>query len=130
MKILAVDDSPTMRDLVSQTLYQSGYTQFDTATDGVDALEKIQEAEEEYDFFIIDINMPRMDGFELISNLRNMFDYMSTPIMVLTTERSNEMKKKGREVGATSWIVKPFDQKKFTDGIQSTLDYVNRNETF
>lgn len=130
MKILAVDDSQTIRDLVSQTLTTSGYTDFDTATDGVDALEKIKESEEEYDFFIIDINMPRMDGFELISNLRNMFDYMSTPIMVLTTERSEEMKQKGREVGATSWIVKPFDQKKFIDGIQLTLDYVNRNETF
>lgn len=130
MKILAVDDSPTMRDLVSQTLYLSGYTDFDTAIDGIDALEKVQDADEEYDFFIIDINMPRMDGFELISNLRNMFKYMSTPIMVLTTERSNEMKQKGREVGATSWIVKPFDQEKFTDGIQLTLDYVNQNETF
>jgi two-component system chemotaxis response regulator CheY len=130
MKILAVDDSQTMRDLVSQTLNASGYTDFDTAIDGVDALEKIQQSEEEYEFFIIDINMPRMDGFELITNLRNMFDYMSTPIMVLTTERSNEMKEKGRIAGATSWIVKPFDQKKFTDGIQLTLDYVNRNETY
>ncbi len=130
MKILAVDDSQTMRDLVSQTLNASGYTDFDTAIDGVDALEKIQQSEEEYEFFIIDINMPRMDGFELITNLRNMFDYMSTPIMVLTTERSEEMKEKGRIAGATSWIVKPFDQKKFIDGIQLTLDYVNRNETY
>jgi two-component system, chemotaxis family, chemotaxis protein CheY len=130
MKILAVDDSPTMRDLVSQTLIQSGYSDIEMAIDGVDALEKINDSEEEFEFFIIDINMPRMDGFELISNLRNMFDYMSTPIMVLTTERSDEMKQKGREVGATSWIVKPFDQEKFTDGIQLTLDYVNRNETF
>jgi two-component system chemotaxis response regulator CheY len=130
MKILAVDDSQTMRDLVSQTLNASGYTDFETAIDGVDALEKVQETEEEFDFFIIDINMPRMDGFELITNLRNMFDYMSTPIMVLTTERSNEMKNRGRTAGATSWIVKPFDQKKFIDGIELTLDYVNRNETF
>ncbi len=130
MKILAVDDSPTMRDLVSETLIKSGYTDFETAIDGIDALERINDSEEEFEFFIIDINMPRMDGFELISNLRNMFDYMSTPIMVLTTERSNEMKTKGRQVGATSWIVKPFDQEKFRDGIQLTLDYVNRNETF
>lgn len=130
MKILAVDDSSTIRDLVSQTLYTLGYSNFDTAVDGVDALEKVDASEEPYEFFVVDINMPRMDGFELIKNLRNRFDYMSTPIMVLTTERSNDMKKKGREVGATSWIVKPFEQEKFKNGIDQTLEYVNKNETF
>lgn len=130
MKILAVDDSSTIRDLVSQTLYSAGYHDFDTAEDGVDALEKIDASEEEYDFFIVDINMPRMDGFELIKKLRDKFDYMSTPIMVLTTERSNEMKKKGREAGATSWIVKPFDKDKLQKGIELTLEYTKRNETF
>ena len=130
MKILAVDDSSTMRDLVSQTLYAAGYNDFETAEDGVDALEIIEATEEEVDFFIVDINMPRMDGFELIERVRNKFDYMSTPIMVLTTERSNEMKQKGREAGATSWIVKPFDQEKFKEAIQLTLDYANRHETY
>ncbi len=130
MKILAVDDSSTIRDLVSQTLYASGYNDFETAEDGIDALERIEASEEEFDFFIVDINMPRMDGFELIQRIRDKFDYMSTPIMVLTTERSNEMKRKGREAGATSWIVKPFDQEKFTKGIELTLEYVQRHETF
>lgn len=130
MKILAVDDSSTIRDLVSQTLYDCGFNDFDTAIDGIDALEKIEAEEENYDFFIVDINMPRMDGFELISNIRNKFDYMSTPIMVLTTERSQEMKQKGREVGATSWIVKPFEKTKFKDGIESTIAYTNSNESY
>jgi len=130
MKILAVDDSSTIRDLVSQTLYDSGYNDFDTAIDGLDALEKIEAEDENYDFFIVDINMPRMDGFELIQNIRNKFDYMGTPIMVLTTERSSEMKRKGREAGATSWIVKPFEKEKFTKGIEQTLEYVNGNETY
>ena len=128
MKILAVDDSQTIRDLVSQTLFETGYTNVEFAVDGVDALEKVNEAEDEFEFFIVDINMPRMDGFELIENLRNMFTYMSTPIMVLTTERSEDMKKRGKEVGATSWIVKPFERSKFLDGIQLTLDYANREE--
>lgn len=128
MKILAVDDSQTIRDLVSQTLLEAGYNDVELAIDGVDALEKVQNAEDEFEFFIVDINMPRMDGFELISNLRNMFSYMSTPIMVLTTERSEDMKKKGKEVGATSWIVKPFERTKFLDGIDLTLDYANREE--
>ena len=105
MKILAVDDSQTIRDLVSQALSANGYTDVELAVDGIDALEKVNEAEDELEFFIIDINMPRMDGFELIENLRNMFNYMSTPIMVLTTEKSEDMKKKGKDIGATSWIV-------------------------
>jgi len=130
MKILAVDDSSTIRDLVSQTLYNIGYNDFETAVDGVDALSKVDEADEPFDFFIVDINMPNMDGFELISNLRNKFDYMTTPIMVLTTERSESMKEKGREAGATSWIVKPFEQDKFKNGIELTLEYINRHETF
>ena len=130
MRILVVDDSSTMRDLVSQTLYTSGYNDFETAEDGVDALEKIEASEEGFDFFIVDINMPRMDGFELIQRIRDKFDYMSTPIMVLTTEKGNDMKQKGREVGATSWIVKPFDQQKFLKGIELTLEYINRHETF
>lgn len=130
MKILAVDDSSTIRDLVSQTLYNIGYNDFETAVDGVDALSKVDEADEPFDFFIVDINMPNMDGFELISNLRNKFDYMSTPIMVLTTERSESMKAKGREAGATSWIVKPFEQAKFKNGIELTLEYINKQETF
>lgn len=128
MKILAVDDSNTIRDLVNQTLFETGYTNVEFAVDGIDALEKVNASEEEFEFFIVDINMPRMDGFELISNLRNMFTYMSTPIMVLTTERSEEMKKRGKEVGATSWIVKPFERAKFLDGIKQTLDYANREE--
>ena len=125
MKILAIDDSSVIRDQVSETLYKAGYNEFDTAVDGVDALEQINEAEEPYDFFIVDINMPRMDGFTLIENIRNKFDYIDTPIMVLSTERSNDMKRKGKQAGATSWIVKPFEQDKFIAGIKKTLQYVS-----
>ncbi len=130
MKILAIDDSPTIRELVVETLYEYGFNDIETAVDGVDALDKINNSDENYDFFVVDINMPKMDGFELISNIRNKYDYMSTPIMVLTTERGDDMKQKGREVGATSWIVKPFKKEKFIDGIALTLEYVEKNETF
>ena len=128
MKILAVDDSSVIRDQVSETLYNADYNNFDTAIDGIDALELVEAAEEPYDFFIVDINMPRMDGFEFIVNLRNKFDYMNTPIMVLSTEKSANMKRKGKSVGATSWIVKPFEQNKFISGIEKTLKYVNDGE--
>ena len=130
MKILAVDDSATIRDIVKETLYEYDYNDIDTASDGLEALEKVNESEDTYDFFIIDINMPNMNGFELITNLRNKFDYMDTPIMVLTTEKSESMKEKGREAGATSWIVKPFQHSKFIEGLRLTLDYVQRDEQF
>lgn len=130
MKILAVDDSATIREKVIQTLYEFGYNESETAVDGIDALNKVEESEDPYDFFIVDINMPNMNGFEFISNIRNKFDYMNTPVMVLTTESSEDMKQKGREVGATSWIIKPFDKVKFAQGIELTLEYVERNETF
>jgi two-component system chemotaxis response regulator CheY len=124
MKILAVDDSVVIRDQVSETLYNADFNDFDTAVDGIDALEILEDTEEPYDFFIIDINMPRMDGFELIVNLRNKFEYMYTPIMVLSTEKSAAMKQKGKTAGATSWIVKPFEQKKFIQSIEKTVQYV------
>ena len=69
--------------------------------------------------------MPNMDGIELISKLRDTLDYMSTPIMVLSTEWSKEMKAKGKQVGATSWIVKPFDTKLLHRAILETIEKVN-----
>ncbi|GKT32019.1 response regulator [Aduncisulcus paluster] len=90
-----------------------------SAEDGVEAL--ALSAEEEYDFIITDINMPNMDGIELIQKLRDKLDYIDVPIMVLTTEWSAEMKKQGREAGATSWIVKPFDTELLHNAILETI---------
>ena len=123
MRILAIDDSQTIRDIVTTTLYDNGFVDVETAVDGLDALNIVNEDEDGFDFFICDINMPNMDGSEFIINLRNKFNYMYTPVMVLTTERSSTMKKKGKEVGATSWMVKPFNAKKFIEGIASTLKF-------
>jgi two-component system chemotaxis response regulator CheY len=107
IKILFVDDSSVIRDMVESSLLQLGYMDIESAEDGVEALELA--SQEEYDFIITDINMPNMDGIELIRILRDKLTYASIPIMVLTTEWSESMKQKGKEVGATSWIVKPFD---------------------
>ncbi len=123
LKILYVDDSSVIRDMVESALLEIGYINIDGAEDGVEALELC--AQEEYDFIITDINMPNMDGLELIQRLRDKLDYLITPIMVLSTEWSKEMKAKGKKVGATSWIVKPFDTKLLNKAISETIAKVD-----
>jgi two-component system chemotaxis response regulator CheY len=107
--ILAVDDSPSMREMLAAVLRDSGY-QVVEAEDGVKALEVAKT--QPIDVVLTDQNMPNMDGLSLVKNLRSLPDYRDTPIMMLTTESSPEMKQKGRDAGATGWMVKPFDPDK------------------
>ena len=123
IKILFVDDSSTVREMIETFLYELGYLNVEGAEDGVEALDMC--SEEEYDFIITDINMPNMDGIELIRRLREKLDYASIPIMVLTTEYTKAMKEKGKSVGATSWIVKPFDLMLLNKGIIETIKKVS-----
>lgn len=126
LNILYVDDSSVIRDMVESSLIELGYMHIQGAEDGMEAL--ALSSQDEYDFIITDINMPNMDGIELIKRLRNTLDYLSTPIMVLTTEWSKEMKEKGKDAGATSWIVKPFDTKLLGKAIIDTVERVNGND--
>ncbi|WP_419769768.1 MAG: response regulator [Candidatus Marinarcus sp.] len=105
-KLLIVDDSTMLRDMLNYALNEGGYSDVTEAIDGIDGLEKAKNAL--YDLIITDINMPNMDGITLIAELRKLPQYSSKPILVLTTERSDEMKVKGKAAGATGWIVKPF----------------------
>ena len=107
--ILAVDDSPSMREMLAAVLRDSGY-QVVEAEDGVKALEVAKT--QPIDVVLTDQNMPNMDGLSLVKNLRSLPAYKDTPIMMLTTESSPEMKQKGRDAGATGWMVKPFDPDK------------------
>lgn len=104
-KILAVDDSKTMRDMVSFTLKGAGYEVL-VADDGVNALSTI--SGENVDLIITDVNMPNMNGIELVQKLRADPQYRATPILILTTESDDSLKQQGRAAGATGWIVKPF----------------------
>lgn len=106
MKLLIVDDSTMLRDMLSYALNEGGYNDVIEATDGVDGLEKAKATS--FDLVITDVNMPNMDGLTFIEELRKLPEYEKTPILVLTTERSDEMKSKGKSCGATGWIVKPF----------------------
>ena len=109
-KILTVDDSKTMREMVSRTLQGAGFEVCETV-DGQDALRAL-EGNPKYDLIITDLNMPFMDGFGLIEALRANPAYKYVPILVLTTEADTAKKERGKAAGATGWIVKPFSPEK------------------
>lgn len=116
--ILAVDDSASMRQMVSFTLKNAGFNVVE-AVDGQDAWEKA--TARDFDLVLTDQNMPRMDGISLVRNLRGLPHYNGTPILILTTESSDEMKAKGKAAGATGWLVKPFDPNRLLDVIKKVI---------
>jgi len=113
-KILAVDDSRTMRDMVAFTLRQAGY-EVVLAEDGKQAITAL--AGRPVDCVITDLNMPVMDGLELIRELRATSTYRLTPILMLTTDSDVTKKTAGREAGATGWLVKPFNPDKLVQTV-------------
>ena len=116
--ILAVDDSASMRSMLSFTLGQAGYDIVE-AEDGVHGLEVANDRS--FDLIITDVNMPRMNGIELVARLRQLDSYRHTPILMLTTESSAEKKAQGKAAGATGWIVKPFDPDQLISVISRVL---------
>jgi two-component system chemotaxis response regulator CheY len=113
--IMTVDDSKTMRDMVAFTLRQAGY-EVREAADGQQALTALGGTA--VDVVITDLNMPVMDGLELIRRLRAHPAHRATPILVLTTESDGAKKDDARKAGATGWLVKPFDPPKLLATIQ------------
>lgn len=114
-RILTIDDSKTMRDMLMLTLAEAGFDVLQ-AVDGQDGLDVL--VNERVDVVITDINMPRMDGYEVIRQLRRKPEHKSTPILVLTTESESEKKNLAREVGATGWLVKPFDPDRLIETVR------------
>ena len=117
-RILAVDDSPSMRDMVRIALSGAGF-QVTQAADGAEALEIARN--DSFDLVLSDVNMPRMDGISLIRALRAEANYKHTPILMLTTESSADRKREGKDAGATGWIVKPFDPDQLVATMQRVL---------
>jgi len=105
-QILTVDDSASIRQMVSFTLTKAGY-QVVEAVDGKDGLAKA--GKQKFDMIITDLNMPNMDGIQMMTGIRALPGYGFTPILMLTTESQAEKKDAGRKAGATGWIVKPFN---------------------
>ena len=116
--ILAVDDSASMRQMVAFTLKSAGYNVVE-AVDGQDAYEKSNGRD--FDLVLTDQNMPRMDGISLTQKLRDNPKFKTTPILILTTESSDQMKQAGRSAGATGWLVKPFDPAKLIEVIKKVV---------
>lgn len=116
--IMTVDDSPSMRMLLRAALSDLGYAVAE-AEDGLQALERIDGIGP--DLLITDINMPNLDGFGLIERLRARAEHRNLPILVLTTESSDEKKARARNAGATGWIVKPFHPDKLAAAIRRVL---------
>jgi two-component system, chemotaxis family, chemotaxis protein CheY len=105
-RILAVDDSPSMRKMVSVTLTSAGYEVLEAA-DGREVLD-LAKGLPPVDLVITDVNMPNMDGITLVRELRLLPHYRGVPLLVLTTEAGTEKKAEGKAASATGWVVKPF----------------------
>ena len=116
--ILTVDDSASIRQMVSFTLKEAGYLVTE-AVDGQDGLDKARSGS--FNLIFTDQNMPRLDGLSLIKQLRALPQYKSVPILMLTTESSDAMKNQGRAAGATGWLVKPFDPTKLLEVVRKVI---------
>lgn len=116
--ILAVDDSASMRQMVSFTLKNAGYNVVE-AIDGEDAFDKARTRG--FDLVLTDQNMPKLDGIGLTRKLREHPNFKATPILILTTESSDQMKQAGKAAGATGWMVKPFDPAKLIEVIKKVV---------
>jgi len=117
-RILTIDDSKTIRDMLKLTLAGAGFDVVQ-AVDGQDGLDVL--GRQQVDIVITDINMPRMDGFEVIRQMRSNESYNSVPILVLSTESEAQKKNIARVSGATGWLVKPFDPDKLIATINKVL---------
>jgi len=116
--ILVVDDSASLRNMVTFTLKQEGY-QVVEAGDGKEALDKAKTGR--FDLVLTDVNMPVMDGITFCTELRKLPAFKFTPVLVLTTESSPEMKQRGKAAGATGWLVKPFNPEKLLSTIKRVV---------
>lgn len=117
-RIMTVDDSASVRQMVSFTLKSSGYDVLE-AEDGQAALEMLQD--QIVDMVVTDLNMPRLDGIELIRETRKLPAGKFIPIIMLTSESQAGKKQEGKEAGATGWIVKPFKPEQLLAVVQKVL---------
>lgn len=118
-KILIADDSKTTRQVLNFSLSDAGFAVTE-AVDGMDALRCLDD--ESFDLLITDLKMPRLDGLELTRKVRTMESYRHLPIIILTTESSEEKKLEGKAAGASCWVVKPFQPDQLLQVVGMSLD--------
>ena len=105
-RILFVEDSPTMRRIIANSLRQLGVKDFEEAENGLDALERLHESE--FDLLMTDWNMPEMNGAELVEQVRKLERFKNLPILMVTTRGMEEDVLKAIQLGVNGYIVKPF----------------------
>jgi two-component system chemotaxis response regulator CheY len=118
-KIFVVDDSATMLSTLKTSLIMNGF-EVETAVDGVDALAKLKSTLKP-DLMITDVNMPNMDGLELIKHVRGIPTFRFMPILILTTESQAAKRDEGKKLGATGWITKPSTPSSLVSIIKQVL---------
>ena len=118
LRVLTVDDSRTILAMLHHTLSNAGFEVLQ-AEDGKQGLDVLKS--EQVDVVITDINMPVMDGIEFIRHVRATGNHQSLPILILTTETSQDKRDQGKAAGGTGWIVKPFDPEKLISVIHRVV---------
>ncbi|RDB36168.1 response regulator [Spirobacillus cienkowskii] len=118
-KILIVDDAKTIRQQVNFTLVKAGFEVIE-AVDGVDGIAKLKE-NKDIKAIISDINMPNMDGFQMVASIKGDSSLAQPPILILTTEGANDMILKAKQAGASGWIVKPFKPEILVEAVKKLI---------
>jgi two-component system chemotaxis response regulator CheY len=116
---MIVDDSVTMRKIIGLSLKSQNYDYIE-AENGKEAF--LLSQKNKIDFFLVDVNMPEMNGFEFVKNIREIADYKKTPIVFITTETENLKKQQGENIGANAWITKPFQKEELIKLIKSLVE--------
>ena len=123
-RVILVDDSKTIlatAEMAIEDLVNTDTISFTTYLNPAELLEALESGNEDYDMLISDINMPQLNGLDLAAQLKANAAFKNKPILILTTESSAEMKAKGKAIGVTGWLVKPFSNEKLNKAISMVL---------
>ncbi len=123
-RIVLVDDSKTIlatAQMALEDLVESGVIEFKSYLNPTELLTNLQNGDENFDLLISDINMPQMNGLDLAREIKSNPSFKQKPILILTTESSADMKQRGKDIGVTGWMVKPFSDDKLVKSIKMVL---------
>ncbi|WP_260748782.1 response regulator [Geoalkalibacter halelectricus] len=119
-KILITEDSPTMRAMICATLEALGDFDIFEAANGFEALRLLPR--ESFDLVITDINMPDINGLELVSFIKRNDQYKTIPLVIVSTEGSERDREKGLKLGANAYLVKPFSPEELQKLVEKFLE--------
>lgn len=123
-RVIIVDDSRAVvatAELALEEMINTGVIEFKSYLNPLDLLGALQNGSEDFDLLISDVNMPQLNGLDLARSIKADERYKNKPIIILTTESSNEMKMAGKEIGVTGWMVKPFSDEKLVKSLKMIL---------